>query len=79
MAANWLDPGERRWTQPYHITESTRAKDADGPPASVKGGPPNWVLSDREIAAATAGADRGLSSLKIEEWRQANTNANGRI
>ncbi len=51
MASNWLDPAERRWTQPYHITESTKAKDdsGDGPPPSVKGGPPNWVLSDREM------------------------------
>ncbi|MCH8195064.1 MAG: hypothetical protein IIB12_03230 [Chloroflexi bacterium] len=79
MASNWLDPAERRWTQPYHITESTKAKDDNGIPASIKGGPANWVPSDRELAAATAGADRGLSSLKIEEWRQANTNANGRI
>ena len=51
-ASNWLDPAERRWTEPYHITESTTARDDNGIPASIKGGPANWVLSDREIAAA---------------------------
>jgi len=52
MAANWLDPAARRWKEPFHITECTKSRDGNGPPASVRGGPPNWVLSDREIAEA---------------------------
>ena len=50
-ASTWLDPAERRWFEAYHITESMEAKDDNGIPASIKGGPPNWILSDREISA----------------------------
>ena len=50
MPANWLHPAKRRWQELWPITESTKANDnCDGPPASVKGGPANWIPSEREV------------------------------
>ena len=57
MAATWLDLAERRWTEPYHITESAATKEDNDIPASIKGGPANWIESDREVARRTALAD----------------------
>ncbi len=51
-ASNWLDPSKERWEEPYHIPESTKARDANGVPDSFGGAAWVPILSDREIAAA---------------------------